>query len=104
MWAIAVIAFLAAGLLPMLSRGGASRRSMARIETLELVSAIEAYYQVYGHMPVSAAVRQAADAGDFTCGSIINSPAAPTPVGTLLGGKVALNSLTHFMANARYRG
>jgi len=88
----------------MLSRGGASRRSMARIETLELVSAIEAYHQVYGHMPVSAAVRQAADAGDFTCGSIINSPAAPTPVGTLLGGKVALNSLTHFMANARYRG
>jgi hypothetical protein len=92
LWVIAVIAFLAAGLLPMLSGGGPSRGNMARSETHDLVSAIEAYYKVYGHMPVSAAVRQAAGAGDFTYGSIINSPAVPTPVGTLPGGQVVLNS------------
>ena len=58
----------------------------------QLVSAIEAYNQAYGHMPVSASVQQAAKAGDFSYGAIIKTPDGTMPMGTMAGGQIIFNS------------
>ena len=67
-------------------------RNISRIEMSALVQAIESYHAAYGHMPVSAAVQQAANSGSFTYGAIIPNSKSPSPIGTLLGGQVVLNS------------
>ena len=57
-----------------------------------LVQAIESYHAAYGHMPVSAAVQQAANSGSFTYGALIPNPKSPGAIGTLMGGQLVLNS------------
>ena len=79
-------------LTPSSHVGRAARRNKARIEMSALLQAIESYHAVYGHMPVSPAVLHAAQSGSFTYGALIPSPKLPSPIGTLVGGQVVLNS------------
>ena len=57
-----------------------------------LVQAIESYNSVYGLMPVSPSILQAARSGSFTYGAIIPNPKSPSPIGILEEGQVTLNS------------
>jgi prepilin-type N-terminal cleavage/methylation domain-containing protein len=85
---IAIIAILAAMLLPALS---AAKRyaqvNKAKLEMSALVQAIEAYDSTYGRFPVSDAAQTAASAnkanGDFTYGGKFSTPSGGTlQVGT----------------------
>jgi prepilin-type N-terminal cleavage/methylation domain-containing protein len=82
---IAIIAILAAMLLPVLSRvQNSAKKTKAKIEEQDLVTAIQGYDSAYGRFPVSTNAQIAANnAGDdFTFG--INGVAAtfslPTPI------------------------
>jgi prepilin-type N-terminal cleavage/methylation domain-containing protein len=95
---IAIIAILAAMLLPVLA--AAKKHALitkARAEMSDLVNDIQAYDQAYGRFPVShAAQTQAAKnanslnnaCGDFTYGAVING----VSVGTQINGNVVSNS------------
>jgi prepilin-type N-terminal cleavage/methylation domain-containing protein len=66
---IAIIAILAAMLLPVLSRVKLSAlKTKARIEANDIATAIQAYDSAYGRFPVSAQAQTAAGTGDFTYG------------------------------------
>jgi prepilin-type N-terminal cleavage/methylation domain-containing protein len=85
---IAIIAVLAAMLLPVLA--GVKRHAkivQARLQCQDIASAIEQYDSVYGRFPVSAGAQKAASLatgaglGDFTYGGIFKSPGGtPIPV------------------------
>jgi prepilin-type N-terminal cleavage/methylation domain-containing protein len=80
---IAIIAILAALLLPVLSRAKISaQKKQAVVEISQIVGAIQQYDSVYGRFPVSPAVQQTASTlgGDFTYGgSLIASNLASLP-------------------------
>jgi type II secretory pathway pseudopilin PulG len=71
---IAIIAILAAMLLPVLSRAKISaQKRQAQVEMSQIVGAIQQYDSVYGRFPVSSAVQQTASTlgGDFTYGGSV---------------------------------
>jgi len=80
---IAIIAILAAMLLPVLSRARiTAQKKQAAVEISQIVGAIQQYDSVYGRFPVSPAVQQTASTlgGDFTYGgSVIASNLASLP-------------------------
>jgi prepilin-type N-terminal cleavage/methylation domain-containing protein len=80
---IAIIAILAAMLLPVLSKVRLSAlKTQARIQVNDIATAIEAYDSAYGRFPVSPAAQTAASAagGDITyCGVYTNGPANASP-------------------------
>jgi len=80
---IAIIAILAAMLLPVLSRAKiTAQKKQAAVEISQIVGAIQQYDSVYGRFPVSSAVQQTASTlgGDFTYGgSVIASNLASLP-------------------------
>jgi prepilin-type N-terminal cleavage/methylation domain-containing protein len=68
---IAIIAILAAMLLPVLSRVSVSaKKTKAKLEEQDIVTAIQGYDSAYGRFPVSPAVQNSASAtnGDYTYG------------------------------------
>ena len=66
---IAIIAILAAMLLPVLSRAKiAAQKRQAAVEISQIVGAIQQYDSVYGRFPVSANDQALAGTNDFTCG------------------------------------
>jgi prepilin-type N-terminal cleavage/methylation domain-containing protein len=66
---IAIIAILAAMLLPVLSRAKiTAQKKQAAVEISQIVGAIQQYDSVYGRFPVSANDQALAGTGDFTCG------------------------------------
>jgi len=66
---IAIIAILAAMLLPVLSRAKiTAQKKQAAVEISQIVGAIQQYDSVYGRFPVSANDQVLAGTGDFTCG------------------------------------
>jgi prepilin-type N-terminal cleavage/methylation domain-containing protein len=85
---IAIIAILAAMLLPVLSKAKvAAQKRQAMVEISQIVGAIQQYDSVYGRFPVSAAAQNAAAAtnGDFTYGGIFKTP-NPSPNDTFFVG------------------
>jgi prepilin-type N-terminal cleavage/methylation domain-containing protein len=71
---IAIIAILAAMLLPVLSRAKISaQKKQAAVEMSQIVGGIQQYDSVYGRFPVSSAVQQTASTlgGDFTYGGSV---------------------------------
>ena len=85
---IAIIAILAAMLLPVLSRAKvAAQKKQAAVEISQIVGAIQQYDSVYGRFPVSPAAQNAAAAtnGDFTYGGFFKTP-NPSPDDTFLVG------------------
>jgi prepilin-type N-terminal cleavage/methylation domain-containing protein len=97
---IAIIAILAAMLLPVLSRAKISaQKKQAVVEMSQIVGAIQQYDSVYGRFPVSAAAQnqaaQNAQAGlnpDFTYGGVFQTPTGPNAIGTLVNGSILTNS------------
>jgi prepilin-type N-terminal cleavage/methylation domain-containing protein len=66
---IAIIAILAAMLLPVLARAKiAAQKKQAAVEISQIVGAIQQYDSVYGRFPVSSTDQQWAGTNDFTCG------------------------------------
>jgi prepilin-type N-terminal cleavage/methylation domain-containing protein len=78
---IAIIAILAAILLPVLAKAKiTAQKKQAAVEISQIVGAIQQYDSVYGRFPVSSAVQQTAGTlgGDFTYGgSVIASNSPP---------------------------
>jgi len=76
---IAIIAILAAMLLPVLAGAKkAAQKKQAAMEISQIVSAIQQYDSVYGRFPVPGEVQTAAGTGDFTYGgSVIASNSPP---------------------------
>ncbi len=94
---IAIIAILAAMILPALSAARRRAQSVkAKTEISAIVQAIEAYDSAYGRFPVSLAAQTAAgnnaNNSDFTYGGTITSPSSSTQVGTLVNGSPLNNS------------
>jgi prepilin-type N-terminal cleavage/methylation domain-containing protein len=99
---IAIIAILAAMLLPVLSRAKISaQKKQAVVEMSQIVGAIQQYDSVYGRFPVSAAAQnqaaQNAQAGlnpDFTYGGVFQTPTGLVPIGTFVtvNGSILTNS------------
>jgi type II secretory pathway pseudopilin PulG len=87
---IAIIAILAALLLPVLAGAKkAAQKKQAAMEISQIVGAIQQYDSVYGRFPVSAPAQtqasQNAQAGlnpDVTYGGVIQTPAGNMSVGT----------------------
>ena len=76
---IAIIAILAAMLLPVLTRVKTSAlKTQARIQANDIATAIQAYDSAYGRFPVSQAVQSAAGTGDFTYGGGVFTNAIAT--------------------------
>ncbi|MGA2279510.1 MAG: prepilin-type N-terminal cleavage/methylation domain-containing protein [Verrucomicrobiota bacterium] len=66
---IAIIAILAAMLLPVLSRAKVTaQKKQAQVEISQIVGAIQQYDSVYGRFPVTANDQALAGTNDFTCG------------------------------------
>jgi prepilin-type N-terminal cleavage/methylation domain-containing protein len=84
---IAIIAILAALLLPVLAGAQkAAKKKQAAMEISQIVGGIQQYDSVYGRFPVSGAAQSAAGAGDFTYGTLLTEadgislwPPAPYP-------------------------
>jgi prepilin-type N-terminal cleavage/methylation domain-containing protein len=98
---IAIIAILAAMLLPVLSRAKiAAQKKQAAVEISEIVTAIQQYDSVYGRFPVSAAAQNQAIANaqvaggnpDFTYGGVFQTPTGPIPLGTPVYGVIRTNA------------
>jgi prepilin-type N-terminal cleavage/methylation domain-containing protein len=93
---IAIIAILAAMLLPVLSRAKiAAQKRQAAVEISQIVGAIQQYDSVYGRFPVSPAAQSAAAVtnGDFTYGGVFQTPSGtPVTVGTPVNGSILTNS------------
>jgi prepilin-type N-terminal cleavage/methylation domain-containing protein len=74
---IAIIAILAAMLLPVLSKAKvAAQKKQAMVEISQIVGAIQQYDSVYGRFPISPAAQSAAAVtnGDFTYGGVFQTP------------------------------
>jgi prepilin-type N-terminal cleavage/methylation domain-containing protein len=66
---IAIIAILAAMLLPVLSKARISaQKAQAKLQIQDLVTAIQKYDSDYGRFPVSSGAQSAAGTNDFTYG------------------------------------
>jgi len=98
---IAIIAILAAMILPALSAAKtAAQKNKAKVEMSAIVQAIEAYDSAYGRFPVSTnAQNQAAInsqsstlSPDFTYGGTLNWTGGSLQVGTPVNGNVLSNS------------
>ncbi len=91
---IAIIAILAAMLLPVLA--AAKRRAQkvqAQLEINQIATAIEKYDSDYGRFPVSSAAQTAAGTNDFTYGGVFQTPTSgPWTVGTPVGGTILSNA------------
>ena len=91
---IAIIAILAAMLLPVLA--AAKRHALvvkARTEISGLVTAIQAYDSAYGRFPISSALQKTLQAqnwtNDLTYGGTFTTPLGPQQIGTPIGGVVS---------------
>jgi type II secretory pathway pseudopilin PulG len=80
---IAIIAILAALLLPVLAGAKkAALKKQAALEIGQIVGAIQQYDSIYGRFPVSSAAQAAANAAgpqairDFTYGGVFSKPIA----------------------------
>ena len=98
---IAIIAILAAMLLPVLSKAKiVAQKKQAAVEISEIVTAIQQYDSVYGRFPVSAAAQNQAIANaqvaggnpDFTYGGVFQTPTGPIPLGTPVYGVIRTNA------------
>lgn len=94
---IAIIAILAAMLLPVLNRVRLSAlKTQARIQVNDIATAITAYDSTYGRFPVSPAAQTLASAanGDITyCGVYTNSTTTwPPPAGPAASPYITSNS------------
>jgi prepilin-type N-terminal cleavage/methylation domain-containing protein len=77
---IAIIAILAALLLPVLAGAKkAAQKKQAAIEISQIVGGIQQYDSIYGRFPVSSDAQAAAAKGngDFTYGAAFQTPAGP---------------------------
>ena len=91
---IAIIAILAAMLMPALSRvKQQALKNKAKTEMQGIVTAIEAYDQAYGRFPVSTAAQDQAtlNKGDFTYGGTFSGISIGTPI-ALDGGAIRTKS------------
>ena len=90
---IAIIAILAAMLLPALARVKVlAQKKQARLEIDQIANAILKYDSDYGRFPVSSAAQTAAGTNDFTYGGVFQTPAGPLTVGTPVSGNILSNS------------
>jgi prepilin-type N-terminal cleavage/methylation domain-containing protein len=89
---IAIIAILAAMLLPVLAAAHKhALKVQARLEINQIATAIEKYDSDYGRFPVSTNAQLAAGTGDFTYGAVFQTPGGPLSVG-LVGGILLSNA------------
>jgi len=80
---IAIIGILAAMLMAgLVSAVNAAKKTKARLQEQDLVTAIEQYDSAYGRFPVSSGVQSAATGGDFTFGDSLLARYAARMVGT----------------------
>ena len=81
---IAIIAILAAMLLPALSAAKVhAQKTQAKLQINDLVTAIQNYDSAYSRMPVSSAVQSIAvnsQNGQFTYGGPVLAPYTPAPI------------------------
>jgi type II secretory pathway pseudopilin PulG len=82
---IAIIAILAAMLLPALSTAKThAQKTQAKLEINGIVTAIQNYDSAYSRMPITAAALSAANTNDYTFGGTFQTPSPgvtwPTPV------------------------
>jgi len=89
---ISVIAILASLLLPVLSAvTKKAKEAKAKLEARDIATAIQGYDSAYGRFPVSQNAQNAANP-DFTYGGTFQTPGAPVPIGTVVGGSVLNNA------------
>lgn len=81
---IAIIAILAAMLLPVLSRVKLSAyKTQAKVQVNDITTAIQAYDSAYGRFPVTTQAQTAAGTGDYTyCGFYTNANGTVWPSST----------------------
>jgi prepilin-type N-terminal cleavage/methylation domain-containing protein len=74
---IAIIAILAAMLLPVLAAAKThAKKVQARLEIEQIASAVLKYDSDYGRFPVSSDVQKAAGTNDFTYGGLFKTPSS----------------------------
>jgi type II secretory pathway pseudopilin PulG len=75
---IAIIAILAALLLPALSVAKQhALKTQARLQISDIVTAVQNYDSAYSRMPVPAAAQSAVATNDYTFGGVLQTPAGP---------------------------
>jgi type II secretory pathway pseudopilin PulG len=75
---IAIIAILAAMLLPALSVAKQhALKTQARLQISDIVTAIQNYDSAYSRMPVPATAQSAVATNDYTFGGVLQTPAGP---------------------------
>jgi prepilin-type N-terminal cleavage/methylation domain-containing protein len=91
---IAIIAILAALLLAVVVHSTVEAdKTKAKLQTGELVTAIQKYDSDYSHLPVTTSEQTAAGAGDFTFGGAFQTSGGTSQqVGTPVSGSVMNNS------------
>ena len=90
---IAIIAILAAMLLPVLAAAKKhAQKVQARLQCQDIATAIEKYDSDYGRFPVSSTAQTAAGTNDFTYGGVFKTPSGPLTVGTPVGGTILSNA------------
>jgi prepilin-type N-terminal cleavage/methylation domain-containing protein len=75
---IAIIAILAAMLLPALSRAKLNaQKTQAKLQIQDIVTAIQNYNSAYSRFPISSGAQAAAGVNEFTYGAVFQTPAGP---------------------------
>ena len=75
---IAIIAILAALLLPALSVAKQhALKTQARLQISDIVTAVQNYDSAYSRMPVPATAQSAVATNDYTFGGVLQTPAGP---------------------------
>jgi prepilin-type N-terminal cleavage/methylation domain-containing protein len=75
---IAIIAILAALLLPALSVAKQhALKTQARLQISDIVTAVQNYDSAYSRMPVPATAQSAVSTNDYTFGGVLQTPAGP---------------------------
>jgi len=100
---IAIIGILAGLLLPALSRAKIqTQKNMSKTEEANLVNAINQYYAQYSRLPASsnAVAAVAANGGDFTYGTVSNTPGK----GTFLHGNIQVPQVDSYEPNSGKSG